>query len=544
MTRHLASLRAHVSAWAAGNRLAVTAMLLALVTRVIYWQVTERKFEDGLITIAHARSVAEGIGLTHHPGEPVTHGFTTALSVLIPTVGELLDFLPQMDGFLMLRLVSLVAVVAAIFFANRIANGLGVATFPKAFALLFLAVDYNHIFYGMAGMETQVGVAILLGSVDAAMRRSVLQAGILFGLCPLARPDFLLFVGPALLGWFLADRRSAIRVGGLAAAVVAPWVIFTTAYFGSPVPNTIYAKSLRYPTDIPATINPGTWWDFVSEKVAERELWWHTFTPFLENGFVVDAPLLVFFSTAIAVGFIGFGLVGVARTVKVPGWAPALAFLGLYTVYRMLSLPPDYYEWYYPPITGLLAICAAAGLTHLARVGPRTIRVMSVGLVAAFAWSFPAHVVLDERIQHDIENKVRVPMGLWLRDNVPPGQTVTSESAGYVGYFGRVKLYDYPGLTSKEARAFMEELGEDRNSITQLINAARPNFIVMRPNELEVLRSEFPDAASAYAEARRFSVPPQESDLSWGGVTYVNIDRDFIVLRRVRGADVPVPDGD
>ena len=202
------------------------------------------------------------------------------------------------------------------------------------------------------------------------MRRATVAAGIMLGACLLARPDFVLFVGPALLGLFAWRRREGVRAAGIAAAVVAPWLIFTTAYYGSPVPNTIRAKSLRYHVDYPGLLNPGEWWDFVSQQVGARETWWHTFTPFLENGFVTEAPILPFFSAAIAVTFIGVGLIGAAVSWRTPGWRPAVGFMALFVAYRFVALPEGYYEWYYPPFTALLAICAGVGFTHLAQLGP------------------------------------------------------------------------------------------------------------------------------------------------------------------------------
>ncbi|MBA3376477.1 MAG: hypothetical protein H0U00_11830 [Actinobacteria bacterium] len=524
---------AGVRDWARREPLALAAIAVGMVARLVYWQVTERMFEDGLITVAHARSVVEGIGLTHHDYEPVTHGFTSALSVLVPVLGELAgELVSPIDGFLALRLFSLVAFVITIVLANSICRELGVAKLPRAFVLLFLAIDYNQILYGMAGMETQMAVAILLGAALATIRRATVAAGVLFGLCLLVRPDFALFVGPALVALFVWQRRDALRAGAIAGAIVGPWLIFTKVYYGSPIPNTIRAKSLRYHTDYPGLLNPGEWWDFASQQIAARETWWHTFTPFLENGFVTDAPILPFFSAAIAVVFIGLGLVGAAVSWRLPGWRPALAFMALFVVYRFAALPDGYYEWYYPPFTALLAICAGVGLTQLARLGPRTAGALALGLVALFAWPYPAHVVIDGRIQHDIEDKVRWRLGWWLRDNVPPGQTVTSESAGYLGYYGRVKLFDYPGLTSKQAVAIMKRLGWRRNSMMELVNAARPEFVVWRPNELAAFQQMFPDAALKYREVARFSVDPNASQTVWGGVSYVNIDRDFIVVRK------------
>ena len=46
--------------------------------------ITDRRIDDALITIKHAKNVADGAGLTHHLGEggPV-HGFTSVLSALV-----------------------------------------------------------------------------------------------------------------------------------------------------------------------------------------------------------------------------------------------------------------------------------------------------------------------------------------------------------------------------------------------------------------------------------------------------------------------------
>jgi hypothetical protein len=201
----------------------------------------------------------------------------------------------------------------------------------------------------------------------------------------------------------------------------------------------------------------------------------------------------------------------------------------------MTQLPATYYEWYYPPITALLVIAAAVALTRLGRVGPKTAAGGAIALTGLFAWPFPAMVHIDRVVQRDIENQVRVPLGLWLRDNVPAGGTVTSESAGYVGYYGRgdIKLYDYPGLTSKDAYRVMERLGSRRNNIFEEVNAAKPNFVVWRPGELQTFKEAFPWEAVKYREVKRFAVDVPNDKLTWHGAAYMNVDREFIVVQRI-----------
>src|SRR3954447_24798000 len=128
-------------------RVLVLAIVAAIGARLAFWIVTDRIWEDALITVTHARNLVAGLGLTHHPGEPVTHGFTSALSVLIPLVGEAVV---HGSGIFVLRVVSLVASVAALVFAYRIAGRLKLGTWPTVLVLAYLALDQNQIFYGMA----------------------------------------------------------------------------------------------------------------------------------------------------------------------------------------------------------------------------------------------------------------------------------------------------------------------------------------------------------------------------------------------------------
>src|SRR4051794_930478 len=82
------------------------AIAAALAVRIFDWAYAGRRFEDALITITHAVNAADGVGLTHHPGEGHVHGFTSVVGVMIPLAGELVH---RGAALTSLRLVSLVA---------------------------------------------------------------------------------------------------------------------------------------------------------------------------------------------------------------------------------------------------------------------------------------------------------------------------------------------------------------------------------------------------------------------------------------------------
>src|SRR5256885_5820552 len=207
----------------------------AVAARLVFWTTTHRMFEDGLTTITHARNVPLGLGLVHHAGEGNVHGFTSAIGVLIPLAGELVH---QGSGMLAMRVASLIAVCIALVYARLICRDLGLGTFPTAFVLAYLAFDQNMIFYGMSGMETQVAVTVILGGVYHVRRQDMVASGIWLGLAPLARPEFVLWVAPALAYLALSNLRRGIAAGGGAGGVGTPLRLLPTPQYGPPASPT------------------------------------------------------------------------------------------------------------------------------------------------------------------------------------------------------------------------------------------------------------------------------------------------------------------
>jgi hypothetical protein len=111
-------------------------------------------------------------------------------------------------------------------------------------------------------------------------------------------------------------------------------------------------------------------------------------------------------------------------------------------------------------------------------LGENCLMPLSVGLALSFAAHIPFSFLLPARCR----GSVRKPMGEWLQANGAAGEAITSESAGYVDYYSRRLLYDYPGLTSKRVVRICERLGATRNNMFELIEAARPTWIVLRPH--------------------------------------------------------------
>lgn len=520
------------------DRMLLGFIALGLAVRIVYWAVTKHRFEDGLITVTHARNVRLGLGLTHHPGEGHVHGFTSAVSVLVPLAGELVKL---GSGFVALRLATLVTFVVACVYAFRIAAILGLARWATAFVLAYLALDYNNVLYAMAGMETQIAVAVLLAGVYQLLVGDATKLGFALGIGLLTRPDFLLWLAPALLALGLSrGLRPALRSGGIALAVVAPWIIFTVAYYGSPVPNTIRAKQQSYTQHPDIGHTPASVVHFVQAQLEQHKEQWHYLVPFKENFSVAQTPIASPWLFFLAVAMLALAISGARRTRAVPRWWAAIAYVVIFVIYKILLLPPTYYEWYLPPVMALVVLLVGAGLTHLRLSAPRLAPGFAIVFTALLVWQMAAFIPIDRKVQQ-IEDHVRTQVGLRLRAAVRPGEAVSSESAGYIGYYSRAELWDYPGLTSPKARKTLKRLGKQGNALQWLVDALRPKWVVYRPFEYDAFQAQWPKAAADYEVVDQVAWKPAGSvgDLSTGnvqikalGLTIADGDARFLILRR------------
>ena len=526
-------LRRGISNLRVQDPIVVLGVAVALIYRLAFLIGTNRVWEDSLITIAHARNAVNGLGLTHHPGEGLIHGFTSAISVLVPLVGEAAA---AGSGLFVLRLVSLAAAVATVVFADRLGRLLGLSSAARSLVVLFLAVDQLHVFYGMAGMETQIAVAILLASAVAVLSGWTVRAGVLLGLCLLARPDFLLWVVPALAWMMVPSPRRAGLAAVATAATIAPWIAFTIIAYGSPIPQTIIAKSAIY-TGFPTSFDRatiGTW--FVSQVDTHLGTLWRMFVPFFENTLVVSAPLPEVLGLVGGVMWLLL-VFGLTRRAAARVWQPLAAFVALAIVYRTFALPTSYFDWYVPPFTAIAMFFVAAGIEDagrlLARFRPTFDRAFvdaaAAGLVLAFGMHLPATIQL-ERAAQGVEDSVRVPVGLFLKEEMKPGQAFLAEAAGYFEFYAGTDMWDFPGLTSARGLEATRSLPAQHRQIVDVVNVLRPDWLVLRPFELATLQQRFPETAAEYMPIKTFGRQLTSNDAY--GVILQSIDDQFIVLSR------------
>ncbi|MGD0497245.1 MAG: hypothetical protein ABSC23_02310 [Bryobacteraceae bacterium] len=508
----------------------------AVLLRLFFWAYTHRVWEDALITVLHSENFVRGLGLTHYRvGEARVYGFTSALGVLIPLLGDLVHV---GFGLSLIKIVSALASAAAVTFAILIGRDLKL---PRPLLWMvggYAAFEHHQILFGMAGMETQLVVAAVLFSIWSLFHPSPIRTGVALGICMLARPDFCLWV--SIAGLFLlakAVRGSGWRDLGVSAAaatvVFAPWLIFTWVYYGSPIPNTILAKAIGYGFWIrdPGSIRDfkaiyhefGQTFEMLGPGFGGNGSGWHHFP----GGFAVKKAMVV---------LVAAGLVAAIRRRDARAML-VFSFVAVYGVFYAIGVP-CLFCWYIVPFAAVSVIGAAYGAAALLQLAPRRMKttaaaVFAILYVGPFVCVLPVTMRAERNIQAYVEDGVRKPIGQFLGAVSAHDDTIGCEPLGYIAYYSRRTVYDFPGLASRRVVDFLR-LNPDKRSLDALLDHFRPTYLVLREEERREFRKIPQDAwiDTDYALVREFQAAPDQVRLLFHPED--NIDLHFCVLRRIR----------
>ncbi len=548
-------------------------IFLAIFLRLFFWIYTHRVWEDALITCLHAENFVRGIGLTHYrTGQPPLHGFTSPLSVLVPLMG---DFIHLGFG------IEFIKLVGAFCSGLTLCYALGICIHPKTrlplpaavLVMGYLACEHHQILWGMSGMETQIVVAILFmsiyytlawkplalepntskgvikndGSFQSATARTIPVAcgrwtalGISLGLCMLARPDFAFWT--VIVGCYilLKDYRQFPKIVAVALAVYLPWIIFTTLYYGSPIPNTIYAKGLGYHIwwqeshltfadvkremldRVVATYLPNTLFQALGPSFAGHGTGFHAIIP--DKGIIANTMLFLAF-------------LGVLRIFIKRIWLllPAVFFVALYSLYYIF-LVPYVFGWYLVPLIAVTLLLSAHGLTFLADLP--ACRHHRTLLLSAFttlyllliAGILPITFSTEKDIQEHIENKVRKPLAQYLNKVMGPDESIGCEPLGYISYYSQRTVYDWPGLANRAVVEYSRN-HPDARTMNDMFEHFRPDYLVLRMYEYSYLKEHKGGWIDRdYHIIKQYQIAPEVENTI--ALAAYNPDRYFLLLKK------------
>ncbi|MEB3369822.1 hypothetical protein [Saccharopolyspora mangrovi] len=217
--------------FAAGFGAAVGALVMVLVHRALA--------DDVWITLGYVRNLAEHGHWGLLPDRP-SNTQTSPLNAWLLTGIFLVVGRPVVTvGLLLIAVFALIG-----WWTAKIARGLGLSAFMPVLVVALLAS--SPLLISATGMETYLGIAILLGIARCALQGKRWPAAVLWGLAVLVRPDLVVPAGVllALLLWPHLSRKwlGLVQAAAVGALIALPWHLFSWYALGGFVPDSTFIK--------------------------------------------------------------------------------------------------------------------------------------------------------------------------------------------------------------------------------------------------------------------------------------------------------------
>ncbi|MFH1269870.1 MAG: hypothetical protein ABIH75_02275 [Candidatus Omnitrophota bacterium] len=497
-------------------KLIIIFAILASLSLLFFSFYTNQVWDDFFITFRYSKNLAEGKGAVYNPNERV-YGFTSPLEMFLLSSCYLItgknSYLPSLWLY---RVICIAAFIASGILLLLSISDKNKKTSPAAYFLAaFYILETKSIAFSVNGMETAFTLLFLSLFIFLACKdlsKNWIAAGVSWAGLLLARPDGCIYIICLSLGYLIFSRLpkkqtfiALLKAGSICTLLYLPWMLWAWNYYGSPIPNTIQAKSrlimLRPPLSIyncifgPVYVYFGGW-------------------PFWINIFTSCLGLFT-------------GLYWTVPSKDKLGRTLSFSFFLLYFYY--LFLPR--YPWYYPAATiiSLVVLSKAISIVKdsnkIAAIAVFTIILSGmIYIFASTAWQL--------RIQQkEIENGNRKQIGLWLKENVRPNESVYLEPLGYIGYFSGSKMIDYPGLISgKVVRLLHENKGFNFHTILPEI---KPDWVILRPRERDAM-SELDYFKKNYKYIKTFDVTDNLGRYKFiPGAPYLLYDSVFSIFKKI-----------
>ena len=225
-----------------------------------------RTIDDAYITYRYARNILAGNGFVYNPGERVL-GTTTPLYTYLLTGMGLITGSTEAPFPLISLVINAIFDGLTCLILIRLGSDFEAPWAGIGAAAVWAVAPYS-VTFAIGGLETSLYVLLLMGAVWTHMRKYHIPAAFLGALSLLTRPDALILLGPLMLDRFVEiwpsfkqstdfspgqhERSRTPRNPPLIYELlvfvlpISLWVVFSSFYFGSPLPHSITAKNVAY----------------------------------------------------------------------------------------------------------------------------------------------------------------------------------------------------------------------------------------------------------------------------------------------------------
>ncbi|MCF7687545.1 MAG: hypothetical protein K9M98_03745 [Cephaloticoccus sp.] len=521
--------------------------ILAAVVALGFALYTNHVWEDYYITYRSSKNLATGHGLVYNLGEKL-HTFTSPLGVLLPAAASLMTGNTSDAAALWIfRVMCAAALGGGMVLLFILARRQGL----KGLALLLLVAgllsDPKTIDFTINGMETAFLLLFLAYAFWSHLTtgpRQWLHLGAAWAGLMWTRPDSFIYIGLIAVGFGLFNdevqsgksRGGLIRLyfqaGLVTTALYLPWLLWATAYYGTPIPHTITAKGgISEAHTLGGLLLTAVQLPYLAWfKSSSLEL---TFLPsyYMIGGWPQG---LIYGSRLLATLSCLLWLLPCLRP-----WTRTASFAYFGAHVYLTYFPYFPFPWYIPSTTllALIALCGLADWLGSVARNRKLFRRATISLIAVLlvgnAWMLVQAARQVAAGQTWVEDGTRRKIGEWLHNNAAAGDTVFMEPLGYIGFFSNLKTYDWPGMSSREMVEARQQVG---SNWATLLHYLEPDWVVLRPFEVErINRLSYRLLTDDYKVAQVFDNSAKVAALQVNGLPYLEHDAHFIVyhLRRI-----------
>ncbi len=396
--------------------------------------------DDFYITYRYARNLALGHGFVFNPGERVFGTTDPGLGLLLAA----LHFLTRLPVPLLGAVVFSASLVGIATLILREGWDRGHRIEPILGGSLLLISSY---IWGNHGAAAPLVLLLLLLSAKLSQDH-MLAAGLLAGAAVWVRPDAAIGVALLALVIFWKDKRLPWRFVLASGCVVAAGLLFAWLYFGSPLPNTIGAK-----TDM-AKAAANSW--------SGARFWPRAFVP-ISRHFGAEWPLVLLCGAA--------GCWPLAKRAGRPGLLLALYGLAMAAAYPLLGVP--FFSWYILPCLVLTFYGLAFLAGWLAERAPALRVPIAVGIFVLLTFTTLQNSWIYLRQAASVPKMQSYRRGAeWIKAHSEPNASIAYVEIGVIGYYSERPILDLMGLVTPAARPYVLQnnlLGALRTNPTDFV---------------------------------------------------------------------------
>jgi hypothetical protein len=386
-------------------------------------------YDDPFITYRYSDHIAHGLGFTYNAGNrtlSTTTPLFTLLGALITLLGGQLPVVSNVIGIICL-------LAGCCVFTLLLPDEMPALWRGLSGVLLALMAP------PLAALGSEIPLQILLLLLTCLFFKidKPIAAGSCAGLATVNRPDGAVILVALVLTYAAQKRTKDVMRAAVSFALVAiPWYLFSTVYFGSPIPATLAAKQHQ------SHVNGGygffrgllTTLNFIRKDCIAA------YHKLLGNAeFAVMALLVV------------SGILATFRQRRPP---LLIIWAALYiTGYTVLGV--RYYTWYYAPLFSVGVWLLSTGMFALYT------RIRDAKAASGYALPAIAVAAVIALSLFYVEGEAIAPYanggsyphyklyrttGEWLATSTPPNATVGALQIGIMGYYAHRNVVDFAGL--------------------------------------------------------------------------------------------------